>query len=504
VNNAFIPGTNEIQEYDNWGIIKHQDSNYLIPAACEAYRELQKTGEDPYEVDRPLTFIKPSFDFKYWANLMQKVYQDKGTVGIAYVFLTVFRDVIFDVDNNCPHLYGFGERTAGKSKWAESIGAMFFHNRAAFNLNSGTDFAFFDYMSRFRNTTALLNEFDEKVIKEEWFQAIKGIFDGESRQRGKISGNKRGTETMHVKSTLVLTGQYLCTMDDNSIVSRSIIEAFSEREFTEQDKKNYEELKAAEGSGITGLITEVMKFRTEFKAQYKEVFNDNLSRWRKEINTNEVNFNQRIMQNWCHLYSSYQIMSKYLALPVGLGQFYEYCKEKAIYWSNFIRQSDTLSDFWNTLPFLLDKGDIEAGWDFKIEEVLRIHIRVSNKEEKLVEFTQPTKILHIRLNNVHKYYEQAYRSRTGKSAMTLENLLHYFSARKYYVGSCKQSRFTRYVTKVEEVMNKNSLNPQKEPVVRKVKEQQITSSHVFLYDALGVDIDRLDETTEETQNLPFP
>ena len=502
VNKAYITGLNEVQEYDNWGILKQADKNFLIPAACEAYRELQETGDDPYEVDRVLEYVQPKFNFAHWSLLMQKVYQDKGVVAIAYVFLTAFRDIIFEIDNNCPHLYGFGERTAGKSKWAESVGAVFFHNRAAFNLNSGTDFAFFDYMSRFRNTPALLNEFDEKVIKEEWFQAIKGIFDGESRQRGKIGGNRRTTETMHVKSTLVLTGQYLCTMDDNSIVSRSIIEAFSERDYTEQGKKYYEELKTAESEGLTGLITEVLKYRVEFKAQYKELFNNNLSQWRKEIDTNEVNFNQRIMQNWCHLYSSYQIMAKYLNLPVELSTFYNYCKDKAIHWSNFIRQSDTLSDFWNTLPFLLDKGEIEAGWDFKIEELLRVRLK-KGKEDYTHEFSKPTKVLFIRLNNVHKHYEQAYRSRTGKTAMTLDNLLHYFSNRKYYVGASSQSKFSRYITKTVEVPSKNALTPTMEPQTRRFPEKLNTSSFVFLYDALNIDLDRVDESIEKDESLPF-
>jgi DNA primase len=64
-------------------------------------------------------------------------------------------------------LYAFGERSSGKSKWAESIMALFYIKRQAFNLNSGTDFAFFNYMQIFINCPAALNEADEKVLKPE-------------------------------------------------------------------------------------------------------------------------------------------------------------------------------------------------------------------------------------------------------------------------------------------------------------------------------------------------
>jgi DNA primase len=191
VDKIFTPG-HGLAELDNWGIYyehsRHPSQNrgkrrgaapavnYLIPASCEAYRQLQQTGEDPYENDRHLSYNVSPVTFTRWAQQMHTVFHEKGTVGIAAVILSLFRDIIFDVDNNCPHIYAFGEPSSGKSKWAESITAVFFHRRSAFNLNSGTDFAFFSYMQRYRNTPAHLNEFDIEVIKPEWFQAIKGVF----------------------------------------------------------------------------------------------------------------------------------------------------------------------------------------------------------------------------------------------------------------------------------------------------------------------------------------
>jgi DNA primase len=508
VDRVFVPGAG-IKDLDEWGIIKHDENNHLIPAASAAYAQVRNTAGDPYENLRYLKFAQSPISFEQWAKLMHRVYEDKGIVSIAYTILTAFRDVVFSVDNNCPHLYFFGERSSGKSKTAESIMAFFYVKRPAFNLNSGTDFAFFNYMQLFINCPAALNEADEKVLKPEWFQIIKGAYDGEGRQRGVI-GSKNKTEIMKVQSTLVLMGQYLMTTDDNSIVSRSLIESFTERELSEEDKNQYVKLKEYEEAGLTSMITEIVAYRKEFKAMYKDQFNETLGLWRRSLNGDSGNFNQRIMQNWCHLYTCYAMMGKYFKLPVSNDHFENYCKQKAVHWSGFIRASDTLSEFWNTFSFLVDQGIIIDGWDFKIEEITQIKVlgsRTDGKDGRQQEtthaFNDPTKVLYLRLNNVHKHYQQAYRSRTGKEGMTIENLKHYFTGRKYFLGNNKQSIFKRYINKTDETTGA-SLVPggavKTSIETKKVSESTYSSSYVFMYDHLGIDIERNKEVAEE---LPF-
>lgn len=485
VDRIFVPGQG-LKELDQWGIFPHGHRNFLIPAASAAYEELRRSGDDPYENERCLTYLESSITFESWARKMQRVYGDKGVTAVAFVILTLFRDIVFDIDNNCPHLYGFGERSSGKSKWADSICAVFYKKRPAMNLNSGTNFAFFSYMGRFRNCPAQLNEFDEKVINLEWFQAIKGIFDGEGRQRG-MMGSRTRTETMKIDSTLVLTGQFLVTMDDNSIVSRSIIEGFHEREISEEDKIEFNELKAWENHGLSALLVELLQHRVSFREGYRELFNETLGKWRHKA---EGEFNQRIMQNWCHLATCYRLVSAHIKLPLPADGFESYCRSRGLHWSTFIRNSDTLSEFWNTLSFLVDQGTLVAGWDFKIEEKPSVTV-IRGKEEYVHEFTAPTKLLFLRLNNVHKHYQEAFRKRTGKEGMSLENLLHYFSSRKYFLGPSKKVRFKRWEW---DVQRKEYPQPDgsKASIAENKREEKeiITSSHIFLFDPLGIDIER--------------
>jgi len=503
VDRVYVPGEG-LKMLDNFGIVNHKGENFLIPASCEAYRQLQRTGEDPYENDRYLTYKESPVRFEEWAKQMNRVYPNRqGLVAIAFSILTMFRDIIFEVDNNCPHLYAYGEPSSGKSKWAESITALFYFKRPAFNVNSGTDFAFFNYMQRYINCPAHLNEVEIETIKPEWFQAIKGAFDGEGRERGK-GGSKNKTEIMRVRSTLILTGQKLITADDNSVVTRSIIEPFSVRDnMTEDDRKAYEKLKEWELIGLNSILVELLAHRAYFQSHYKERLNNQLSEWRlKKQEARQLN--QRILQNYAHLATCYAMIADHINLPETKEEFIEYCFEKAITWSQFIRNSDTLAEFWRTLEFLVDSKQVNSGWDYLIEESVSVRIRKGNKEEVDVALDAPTKVLYLRLNNVHKLFQSAFRSRTGKEAMNIETLLHYLSSRRYYLGPVKSKTFKRFTGSDELVTQPgNGLTPASQRIeYQKKLEVQKSSCYAFRYDELNLNIER--EDTVMTGGAPLP
>lgn len=494
----------QIKSLDEWGVSKVEKENYIVAAASLVYKKLAKGADDPFENDRPMQWIDASIDFAQWTRRMQRVYGEKGLVGVAYAVLTVFRDIAYGIDNNFPHLYGYGDMSSGKSKWGESIAAFFYHKRPAFNLNSGTDPAFFGYMGKFRNGIALLNEFDQKVIKPEWFQSIKGVFDGESRQRMNMKDRSK-IETQKVESALLLMGQFLVTMDDNSVVSRSLIEPFSQQTRTEEDNTEYIALKEIEQQGITSIINEVLRYRKYMHEHYQEAFNATLGEWRKAHPVGG-NFNQRIMQNWCHLYTALGLLSKHITMPVDIAAFKQYCYTRGSYWCNFIRSTDTLSEFWNTVAFLVDQGLVRCGWDYVIKEESSITVR-RGTETELKDLGAPTKVLYMRMNNVHKLYESAFRSRTGNQGMTMDSLMHYSGSRHYYLGAVKSYRFVRiiYDERMEQAPGPFAGNTQQ--VKGEKREQSInTSCQAFVYADLNIDIEReLPEIKplSEAEEFPF-
>lgn len=500
VDTAFIPKSG-LLKYDRWGIITHKDQKFFLAAKSEAYSRLENIGADPYENLRYMVYKQANINFEQWANQMQIVYGQKGVVGVAYSILTIFRDIVFNIDNNCPHLYGFGEPSSGKSKWAESITALFYYRRPACNLNSGTDFALNLYVSTFANAPAHLNEFDIEVIKAEWFQQIKGWFDGEGRIRGKL-GSKTSIEIQKIVSTIILTGQKLVTADDNSVVTRSIIEGFSTKEYTDQEKKEYDKLRDWQDAGLTSLLIEIIQYRDVFESDYKDNFNKLLSYWRKNALQN-VQINQRIVQNFAHLATSFMMIAQRIPMPQTIEDFTNYCYNQAIHWSKHIRSSDTLSEFWRTLEFLVNQGQVIDGWDFHVEEKMSIQIAINRKETITKNFESPTKVLFLRLNNIHKLFQRTYKVNSGKEAMTIENILFYFSSRNYYLGNIKAHRFYRYIDNTNEVRRQEGLTSVNRIETSKEKEVKNTFCYAFLYDELNIDITK-GIAENEQQEINFP
>ncbi len=482
LNHIVLPDGSEIKP-DKYGVFEFGGEHFLIPASSSVFSNMRHES-DPYEHQRMLTWQAPKTTFKEWADTFVGVYGKKGIVGIAFALMAVFRDIVFRVNSNCPHLYCFGERSAGKSAMAESLCYLFYTGKRAYNLNTGTDFAFYHYMGAFRNALNHLNEMDDKTVPSRWFQSIKGAFDGEGRKRGKM-GAPNQSEEQRVDSAIVLTGQYISTQDDNSLVTRSLIVPFHESEITDDTKAKMVELKRLQDTaGLNGLLPAIIKLRPKIREVYVETYAAILRAWRDDTT---ASFNLRIFQNWAHLSAMWRLAgNEGLELPQEWRDFDKYAYSQALHYSHFVRQSDALTLFWNTIENLLDQGQIVAGWHFRIEERTSVRIRSSDgKTESERDLGGMKRILYIRLKTVHPLYEQDYRRRTGDSAMTDKNVQHYISGRDYYIGQVKAVRFSRWV-------EQTSQGPNGGVTTHKVQEHLNTACYAFDYDALDCELDRED------------
>ncbi|MDX5327110.1 MAG: hypothetical protein LPK80_12710, partial [Bacteroidota bacterium] len=332
--------------YNDAGVVRVGDYHFFSPASSKIYEDYRKE-DDQFENDRYLEFLSAPIRFEQWADMFKKVYEDHAYAGIPFVFLTLFRDVVFKVDNNCPFLYAYGQSKSGKSKFAESISNLFFREMPAFNLNSGTDFAFANRLARFRNCPVFFNEFDDNVVKDEWFQALKGAYDGEGRERGK-GGSKRKTEIQRINSTLILAGQYLSTKDDNSVLSRSIMRPFKiKRNRSEEQTRTYNELKKLEKEGLGGILTEILAHREVVEKSYYQEFNEVFKELGKVIRAQDDYYDERVLRNYSALATMVKIFGSIFSLPFTLSEYKKWAIHEIVNLSSMINDNDVLSDFWN-------------------------------------------------------------------------------------------------------------------------------------------------------------
>ncbi len=489
---------------DNYGIFKHGKERYLLPQQCEAYRQLIKTGGDPFENDRFLRYAPSPITFTDWASKMNRVFGIKSAVSISWLIFCLFRDVVMQTTSTSPHLYFYGPTNGGKSAAANALCSLFYVGRKPFIAYEGTIFAFYAYLSRFKNAPAFINEFDTATTDMDRVQAIKGVFDGEGRERGKKEGGRRATEVQKIECGLLLCGQYLATIDDNSIVNRSIVEDFlPDENRTEEDMREFNDLKDISTHGITSLLTELLNMRGYFEANFRTMYLELLGKWIRQSQRDNKPLVQRIMQNYCMMATCYQMLSShYPLMPVSVEEHTAYCLAQARKWSAFVSSSDTLSDFWKFVSYLFDLGIVVDGWDVIVEPAFTIELRDGERKTWDAGHT----VLYLRLNNVHKQYQKEYKLRYGKEAMTESNLLHYFTSKKYYIGPVKQKWFKRAKTHTKE-------NESGTPFQQLETERTQTSCYAFSYDEIARQVDGFNLVrengmekfiTKETQNDIMP
>lgn len=431
----------KLTNYNEIGIVEHEGKHYFSPASSDIYKDYRKDESDQYENDRYLAFEKSPINFEQWAQLMFDVYDMHALSGVMFAVLSLFKDIVFKVDNNAPFLYCYGQSQSGKSKFAESITNLFFNEMPAFNVNSGTDFAFAARLSRFRNCPVFFNEFDDSSCKDEWFQAIKGAYDGEGRERGK-GGSKKKTEIQKVNCSLLLVGQYLSTKDDNSVLSRSILRVFKKEENRDESKvTRYNYLKDIEKKGLSSMLTELLVYRNKIENRYYNEFNNLYKQAMAYGRAKNKTFNERVCRNYSALNTLNYIISDWFEFPWTPDQYNGWALEEIEKVSGMISQNDILTEFWTTVETLFNDYQLKEGVHYKLVNKQVIRLTDSDRKDFEKDLTTSKPVLYLRLRNVHQVYQKFKRSATGSSGMDLTSLTTYLKQREYFIGAVNSESF---------------------------------------------------------------
>ncbi|NCC62642.1 MAG: hypothetical protein EOM12_17280, partial [Verrucomicrobiae bacterium] len=325
---AFANGifTTTWQPVDSYGITEFDDKKYFSPAFSLVYQDVRE-DDDEYENDRYFTYIAGRLTFNQWAERMGKVYTDKAPWGISFFMAALFRDLIYEKFKFFPLLFLFGQPQSGKSAMAWSLSNAFFHNLPAYNLNSGTVVGFFRRLARFRNTVSWFDEYHNEIDKVK-FEALKASYDGIGHEKGRKTQDNRTTVTK-VNAAICVSGQYLPTVNDNALLTRSILLSFPKRDannpFTKQEIDNLNALREIEKDGISSIITEIIRHRPtverEFPATYATVYNA----VKNHFVERKFQYTERIINNYICLLTIVKIFEEKvneIKLPFTYSQLY--------------------------------------------------------------------------------------------------------------------------------------------------------------------------------------
>lgn len=443
-----------IKNVNNYGIFQLEtgvksESEYMedvkhfySPAFSEMYKHT-RGEDDPYENDRYFVYKESPVSFTKWMQQMNKVYGDKSTVGIAFIFATMFRDIFIKSYQLFPHLFLTGEKGSGKSKFGESLVALFTFKQEAFDLNSGTPVAFYRRLSRLMNVPSMMEEFHDNV-DDKIFQSLKGAYDGRGREMGKATSDNR-TTTTKVNCSLIILSQYLSARDDNSLTSRSIVCNFIKPQdpFTNEQIENYTLLKSWEEEGLSSLITQIVQHRSLIESKIHSVYAELNKKLKKELA--KTDYQERMLQNYVVLMTPIKILWEHFTFPFTFEEMYNQFKEYIIDSSDLIVESEGLAEFWRTLEYLLDRKPyplLVENTHFKIDTPLEISLQTRKGEKDFVwKNNDRKKVLFLRLNAVHQLYHKEVSTREGVDVIGENTLRNYFKSKKYFIGAVKSHRF---------------------------------------------------------------
>ena len=429
---------------DDLGLVSFKNETYYLPAFSKIYKN-DRADNDRYEYDRFLKY-KPEQRTSWveWSNLMHHVYQynSNGMWALMFTMLSAYRSLIFPIDRLFTSLFFIGPTESGKSKVAESIRAPFMYGAPLFNLNSGTDAAFFTTLERFRDIPVILEEYNDYQISDVKFQGLKAaVYDNEGKQKRKDATSK-DIDVSKVNCSPVLLGQEGPERDDGSLGNRVVLLNVPKKDnWTDEEVNLFKDLKDRERDGLSNIATEIIRRRPLIEQYFARYMRGYQKQVKQDINKEGGLYQTRLISTVSLFIAMAKLWTEHvkeLPLPFAFDDFYEVAKRQIIRQSEDLSSSNRLSVFFNTISMLYTQGQIVAGREFEIASETRITVQKSRTETDEIHWDgEEKKVLYIIVNDVIQIYNKLHSSESLK----LNALRTYLRDHPSYLGQIKSHRF---------------------------------------------------------------
>lgn len=519
-----VDGSWKFEYCDELGIMKEGDTLFYSPSFSKV-NVGNRSDDDPFKQEKYLVYTdtpeKKRTTFEHWASLMNEVYKinDNGKWALLFAIMCAFRSDIYPINRFFTSLFFIGPTESGKTQIAVSIRSLFVRPEAsAFNLTSGTDAAFFSILEKFRDVPQIFEEYNDDMISDQKFQGLKDVsYDSNGKQKRK-SATTNDVETTKVNAPVIILGQEAPQKDDNALTNRVVLCEVpkSDQLLEDHAQEIFHELKEYEKSGLSYLLIEILKLRPMIKEKFPTVWRSSM----KEIQTiveQETGSKSGDQTRIINTVSMFVAMMKILSsdvpgiqLPFTYEDFRRIAVDKIKNQVEMIVKTDKLAIFFNTIDYLIDKGSVLNGRDYKIEHLSSLKLKGG------VDYTTPvpdTAILYMNLTGIHKMYEASL-SR-GDKPLTLTTLKVNIKSNAAYIGQVDGTKFRWYETKEIPMGGTytDAVTGEKKPnmTVTRIREKQekSTSAVVLNYDILkaytGIDLERAvgkDEEPQEEKKQP--
>lgn len=331
-------------------------------------------------------------------------------------------------------------------------------------------------MGMFKDVPVVLDEYNNKDISDNKFQALKGIvYDGDGKQKRKGTSG-REIENDKVYAPVIICGQETPQRDDNALMSRVIVcEVPKPRNRTPEEVRIFEELKTIEDQnkvGLSNVLLQILELRPLFMDHFRQLKQEAYNELKQDvINSGEMD---RLMKTAALFLGTVKLIEQYsnLQLPFSYKDFFKIAQEKIKFQLSLIRSTDKLAMFFTAVNNMVDTKQIIEGREFLIEQPKKVTGKDARGDSHTFTFEPGTNIMFLRLSAVFSIFDRCGYNTEGSTLSTLEQNLRSHSS---YVGTVPSRRFTW-----EETMEEPK-NDGYETMV-KVRKQRSTSTSAIIID----------------------
>lgn len=493
-NAIYIDG--KIEYMNDLGLVKADKELFYSPAFSKIYVGDRKEN-DKYRNDRTFIYRENSdTSFERWAKLMVDVYsmENNGHWAVIYAMMSTFRSIIHPIDRLFTSLFFVGPTESGKTQIAVSVRSLFETPEApSFNLNSGTDAAFFTILEKRRDAVTLMEEYNDYQISPAKFQGLKAaVYDGEGKQKRKDATSK-DLDIPPVNCALVLLGQLAPEQDDGSLGNRCVIKHVKKKDDrTDEEIALFQELKKRERNGLTNILIQILSKRPLVEKHYKEILRKTAKELKLKMDTDGLVFQTRML----NIVSLFAAMVKFwetyapeMKFPFTYADFETIAINQITSQSEQLSQGNQLSVFFDTIALLMNKvNGLMMGRELKVDSLMSITVLKNGKKTEEIHFKKSTKVLFLRLNLIQPLYKSIH----GNESLKPAALNMYLKDHPAHIGIVKSTRFEWNET---QDMAEGNGDMRKKVIRQTINTSCVALDYEVLTSILGFELERFQEST---------
>ncbi|MFK8302666.1 DNA primase [Capnocytophaga stomatis] len=344
-NNEIVLPKKRVEKINSEGLFKHRDECYYIPSANKIYEN--NTGR--YLSQKKFQVYPSEIPLEKYLFQMVKVHRRHAYSAILFAFSSLFQDIVVNHLGFFPLLFLYGRGSSGKDNLGEAIQSFVGKPQSAINLESGlsTGKASIREFAQFSNGISQLSEYRRGDKQTDG--TLKSLWDRRGYKMGTIE-SKVSTDEVPILSSVVITGNEF--PESQPLLMRVIFEEMNKNEFTQDEIREFDRLKAIIKQGISSVSNDILEFRENVEDDFIEEY----KRTKSQLNTSEdfKGTAGRIVDNLSVLTTFYKLFNSYgIHFPFSFPELLDHWKEVVTNINNKLTSASPISKFWDCFLFCM-------------------------------------------------------------------------------------------------------------------------------------------------------